>query len=126
MDPFSLVLLLLLVPLILLSVRGSKQRKAVAQMQNDLAPGAEVMTASGQFGWVTEVYEDRVELEVAEGVRTWWLRQAIARTVAPAGAVEDADEALVDEAADDQLLDRPAGDPADPRDDPSDGTRRPA
>jgi len=117
MDPFSLVLLLLLVPLVLLSIRGSKQRKAVAQMQNELGPGAEVMTASGQFGLVTDVRGDRVEIEVAEGVRTWWLRQAIARTVEPPASAPDA------ELLDDQGLDATA----DLRDDDrSDGTRRTA
>ena len=122
MDP-SLVLLLLLVPLVLLSIRGSKQRKAVARMQSELGPGAEVMTASGQFGRVTEVRADRVEIEVAQGVRTWWLRQAVARTVdAPAPAVE---------AVDDLGAQRPhdAAGPlgADLRDDdPADGSRRTA
>ncbi|WP_299036622.1 preprotein translocase subunit YajC [uncultured Pseudokineococcus sp.] len=118
MDPFSLVLLLLLVPLVLLSIRGSKQRKAVAQMQSELAPGTEVMTASGQFGLVTEVRADRVEIEVAPGVRTWWLRQAIARQVDPlAPADEPVDEPLADRADEDHL--------AHPQDDDrSDGSRR--
>lgn len=115
MDPFSLVLLLLLVPLVLLSVRGSRQRKAVAQMQSELATGTEVMTASGQFGTVTGVRDDRVEIEVAPGVRTWWLRQAIARRVDPAAPVASDDDLVADDVVED-----------DPRDDPSDGSRRPA
>ncbi|WP_298803091.1 preprotein translocase subunit YajC [uncultured Pseudokineococcus sp.] len=120
MDPFSLVLLLLLVPLVLLSVRGSRQRKAVAQMQSELATGTEVMTASGQFGTVTGVRDDRVEIEVAPGVRTWWLRQAIARRVDPAAPVADEDDIAEDQMVDDDVVED------DPRDDPSDGSRRPA
>ena len=120
MDPFSLVLLLLLVPLVLLSIRGSKQRKAVAQMQSELGRGAEVMTASGQFGRVTDVREDRVEIEVAPGVRTWWLRQAIARTVdSPAPADGPVDDAVIE-----RPLDGTAADPRD--DDLTDGSRRTA
>ena len=103
----SLILLLLLVPLLLIAFRGSKQRKAVAQMQAEIGPGREVMTASGQFGVVTQVTDDRVEIEVAPGVRTWWLRQAIARTVEP---VADPDDA---EVADEHVVtdERPDGTP---------------
>ena len=122
MDPFSLVLLLLLVPLVLLSVRGSKQRKAVAQMQTELGPGAEVMTASGQFGRVTDVRDDRVEIEVAPGVRTWWIRQAVARRVDTPARTDEA----VDEPVDERLPGSAVDAPADPRDDPADGPRRTA
>lgn len=136
----SLILLLLLVPLLLLAFRGSKQRKQVAQMQSELGPGSEVMTTSGQFGTVVAVEGDRIELEVAPGITTWWLRQAVARQVDPVVADDEVEEDALDEDAldgdaldDDDVLadDDPRRDGvtdarADDTDDRPDGTRRSA
>ncbi|MEJ5944624.1 preprotein translocase subunit YajC [Pseudokineococcus basanitobsidens] len=128
----SAILLLLLVPLVLIAFRGSKQRKQVAQMQSSLGPGTEVMTASGQFGYVVTVEGDRVELEISPGVTTWWLRQAIARTVDPVADDDAVDEESVDDdvlSDDDPRHDAVTGTPetrVDDGDDRPDGTRRPA
>ncbi|MEJ5915789.1 preprotein translocase subunit YajC [Pseudokineococcus sp. 1T1Z-3] len=89
------ILFLLLIPLLLIAFRGSKQRKQTAQMQASLEPGTEVMTGSGQFGYVTAVEDDRVELEIAPGITTWWVRAAVARVVEPADAEVD-DEGTLD------------------------------
>lgn len=99
----NLILLIILIPLVLLMFRSSRQRKTVAQMQQQLAPGAEVMTTAGLFGQVTAVEGDRVELEVAPGVHLWFLRQAVARVVEPAtGDLEDdADQDLEDDVDED-------------------------
>lgn len=82
---FELLLpLLLLLPLVLITMRTRRQQREMAAMQQQLAPGQEVMTTSGLFGTVIEVRDDAVVLQVADGVRTRWAKPAIAR-VLPAG-----------------------------------------
>jgi preprotein translocase subunit YajC len=76
-----------------MSRRTRKQQAAQREFRNDLAPGDEVMTASGMIGTVVEVAEDRVTLEAEPGGgRTQWVLAAIAKRMDP--PVEDT---LVDE-----------------------------
>lgn len=70
-----------------------KQKKAAAatkQMHESLVPGARVMTTSGLHGTVTAVADDTIELEIAPGLRTTWVRAAVREIVVP-GPV-DSDE----------------------------------
>lgn len=78
-----LIPLLLLLPLLLITMRTRRQQREMAQMQQRLTPGQEVMTTSGVFGTVRGVDGDRVSVEVAPGVTTQWARQAIARILTP-------------------------------------------
>lgn len=55
----------------------SRRQKALAQMQSDLAPGDRVMLASGIYGTVRSLTEDRVHVEVAPGVEIEVVRAAI-------------------------------------------------
>ncbi|MBW0106777.1 preprotein translocase subunit YajC [Pseudonocardia sp. KRD291] len=81
--PF-LIILLLFVPLFL---NGRKQRRQMAQtqsMQAALETGDVVITTSGLRGTITDdSYEDTVDLEIAEGVVTTWLRAAVREKVDP-------------------------------------------
>lgn len=81
--PF-LIILLLFVPLFL---NGRKQRKQMAEtqaMQAALETGDVVITTSGLRGTITDdSYEDTVDLEIAEGVVTTWLRAAVREKVDP-------------------------------------------
>ena len=94
----QLIFLLIMVALLVFMFsRTRKQQKAQQQMQNSVAPGAEVMTTSGMFGTVVSIDGDVVVLEIAPGLRTRWTRRAVARvvtasgpTVEPAGAGGDA------------------------------------
>lgn len=89
MDPGILFLGMAFVLLLLMFQRTSKQRRELAQVQSQIAPGTEVMTASGLFGTVLEVTDDRVVLQTAPGQQTTWDRRAVARIVtasASAGA----------------------------------------
>ncbi|WP_432524226.1 preprotein translocase subunit YajC [Kineococcus sp. SYSU DK006] len=78
----QLVFLLIMVALLVFMFsRTNKQRKAQQEMQNNVGPGAEVMTTSGMFGTVVEVDGDVVVLEIAPGLHTRWTRRAVARVV---------------------------------------------
>ncbi|SFE07815.1 preprotein translocase subunit YajC [Actinopolyspora alba] len=68
----------------LLFFQMRKQRKAMSEqqkLQNSLTVGDRVMTTSGLFGTVVETEDDSIELEIADGVVTTWLRQAIRERV---------------------------------------------
>ena len=87
LDPQLLFLLLMMGLLFFMFSRTRKQQRAQAQMQNTLAPGAEVMTTSGLLGRVVSVDGDEMLLEIAPGVRTRWNRRAVARVLGPAAEV---------------------------------------
>ena len=81
--PFFIILLLF-VPLFL---NGRKQRRQMAEtqaMQAALETGDVVITTSGLRGTITDdSYEDTVDIEIAEGVVTTWLRAAVREKVDP-------------------------------------------
>ena len=54
-----------------------KNRKKQELMRKELKKGDEVMTTGGLFGKVTATDEEKVTLQVADGVRLKFLRQAI-------------------------------------------------
>ena len=65
-----------------LILRPARARQAAqTAVASRLAPGVEAMTTSGLFGTVTAVEGDRVELEIAEGVRVRFVAAAIASVV---------------------------------------------
>ena len=75
---FPILILLLFIPIFLSS---RKQKRAQAQMQalqSSLEPGDIVSTTSGLRGTIVDAsYEDTVDLEIADGVVTTWVRAAI-------------------------------------------------
>ncbi|PRW65148.1 preprotein translocase subunit YajC [Actinopolyspora mortivallis] len=78
----------------LLFFQMRRQRKVMNEqqkLQNSLEVGDRVMTTSGVFGTVVRTHDDSVDLEIADGVVTTWLRQAIRERV-ESGSSEDADE----------------------------------
>lgn len=66
--------------------KQKRQVAAVQKMQESLNPGARVMTTSGLHGTVTAVADDTIELEIAPGLRTTWVRAAVREVVVPASA----------------------------------------
>jgi preprotein translocase subunit YajC len=62
---------------VLLIAPERKNRKKQEQMRGDLKKGDEVMTTGGMFGRITAVDEEKVTLQIADGVRVKYLRQAI-------------------------------------------------
>jgi preprotein translocase subunit YajC len=84
----SLLMETLLLPLLLLAVfwfilirPQQKQRREIAEVQSNLAPGARVMTGSGLIGTIVSVEADEVVLEVAPGVTNRYVRRAIMRVL---------------------------------------------
>lgn len=81
MDPLLLPLLLiaaLALPLILGSRRQKRAMAEAQRLQDSLTVGDRVMTTSGLQATVVSTSDERtVDLEIAPGVRTTWLRLAI-------------------------------------------------
>lgn len=66
----------------LLILRPARTRqKAQQETISSLAVGKTVMTTGGLFGTVTAVTDDRIELEIADGVRVQYLQAAVSRVV---------------------------------------------
>jgi preprotein translocase subunit YajC len=89
MQNYILPLLLVVLALpLFLSAR--KQRRAMQEtqaLQNSLAPGDRVLTSSGLQGTVVELADDTIDLEIAPGVHTTWVRAAVREKVKP--VIED-------------------------------------
>ncbi|WP_190822779.1 preprotein translocase subunit YajC [Saccharopolyspora pogona] len=85
MDLQSLILPLLIVLLAVpLFLQARKQKRAVAEqqkLQNSIAPGDKVMTTSGMFGTVVSTSDDSIDLEIAPGMTTTWVRAAVREKV---------------------------------------------
>jgi preprotein translocase subunit YajC len=96
MDPLLLPLLFIAVlamPLILGSRRQKKAMAEAQRLQNSLTVGDRVLTASGLQATVVDTSdEDTVDLEIAPGVRTTWLRAAIREKITPNDTADTADE----------------------------------
>jgi preprotein translocase subunit YajC len=92
-----------------------KQKRAAAatkQMHDSLVPGARVMTTSGLHGTVTAIADDTLELEIAPGLRTTWVRAAVREIVVP-GPTEDSLAIDADYVDDDNVIDAEDVDPTD-------------
>jgi preprotein translocase subunit YajC len=74
--------LLILAAFYLLIIRPARTRqRAAMQLQEQLAPGLEVMTTSGMFGRISAVSDDRVSVDLAPGVTVQFAKAAIARVL---------------------------------------------
>ena len=83
----------MLLPILMFGALGAmmfygmrKQRRVTAatrEMQDSLVPGARVMTTSGLHATITAVADDTIELEIAPGVRTTWIKAAVREVVVP-------------------------------------------
>jgi preprotein translocase subunit YajC len=92
-DPIFIFFLVMLVILYLLLIRPQRQQaKRVQEMLQNLEVGDEVITAGGIYGEITDIDEERVQLEVDADVKIAVSRRAIASKVPPEEAAEMADE----------------------------------
>ena len=93
MDSNGLLMIVLLVfvgGMLFLSSRTRKKQLAAQQEKlNSIVPGVRVTTIAGLQGTVTAIADDTMELEIAPGVRTTWLRAAV-RDVVVAPDASDA------------------------------------
>lgn len=88
-----LIIVLFAVPLFM---GTRKQKRAVAkqqEMQSSLHYGDRVMTTSGLYGTVVSTTDTSIDIEIAEGVVTSWLRAAVREKVADSTVGLPADEA---------------------------------
>jgi preprotein translocase subunit YajC len=65
---------------------GTRKQKRQAQqqqnMQKSLSTGDRVMTTSGLYGTVVRTDDDSIDIEIAPGITTTWLRAAVREKVA--------------------------------------------
>ncbi len=84
---FPLLILLLFIPIFLSGRKQRRQMQDMQQLQSSLQIGDIVTTTSGLRGTIVDAsYEDTVDLEIADGVVTTWLRAAIRERVLDASA----------------------------------------
>ena len=69
-----------------------RQRKA-AETRTNVAPGVEVVTTAGLIATVVDSDDETVTLEIAPGVHSKFLKQAIARVVLPPQSPDEIDAA---------------------------------
>jgi len=101
MEQLFLPLLLMLVVAIPLIMGTRKQKRAAQEqqkLQSSLSEGDRVMTTSGLYGTVADATGDTtIDIEIAPGVVTTWLRQAVREKVAP-----QVDDVELDETEDEE------------------------
>lgn len=98
MDPGSLVMLLLVVTIFyFVLVRPQKKRlQEHTKLINSLAPGDEVVTLGGLYGFINRVDDENVWLEVSEDTEMRFTKQSISRRVE---AADEQDEQAEEEDA---------------------------
>jgi preprotein translocase subunit YajC len=122
---FPLLILLLFIPIFLSGRKQRRQMQEQQKLQSALQIGDVVTTTSGLRGTVVDVsYEDTIDLEIADGVVTTWLRAAVRERVldssasdAPTSEIPASDDTVLDTppsgtpvvAADQPALDGPVG-----------------
>ena len=129
---FPLLILVLFIPIFLSGRRQRKQMQEMQALQNALEPGDVVMTTSGLRGTVVDAsYEDTIDLEIADGVVTTWVRAAVknkvpAEPTAPVVAADD-EPAVVEPAPAAEPIELTETSPSAPslrKDDSTNGTGR--
>jgi len=113
---FPVLILLLFIPIFLSGRRQRRQMAEMQQLQSSLTPGDEVMTTSGLRATVVDTTaDDTVDLEIAPGITTTWMRAAVREKANPDGHSDedsdveddevdseyDTEESVVDESAPD-------------------------
>ncbi|GEL19061.1 preprotein translocase subunit YajC [Pseudonocardia asaccharolytica] len=81
---FPLLILLLFIPIFLSGRKQRRQMQEMQRLQAALEPGDVVMTTSGLRATVVDAsYEETVDLEIADGIVTTWVRAAVREKVNP-------------------------------------------
>ncbi|WP_428340247.1 preprotein translocase subunit YajC [Mycobacterium sp.] len=84
------------------SRRQKRAMQATIDLHDSLTTGDKVQTTSGLYGTITHITDDTVDLEIAPGVVTTWVKMAIGSRVDPEVLdTEDDEIAEVGEPADD-------------------------
>lgn len=103
MPAFLIIIIVLAVMMYVLMIRPQRaQQRKHQEMLNNVKPGDEVVTIGGIYGDVVEVLDDKLVIEIAEGVHIEIARKALG-SVVPAEQLEDAEDEELDEELDDEL-----------------------
>jgi preprotein translocase subunit YajC len=96
---FPLLILLLFIPIFLSGRRQKRQMQQMQQMQAALEAGDVIVTTSGLRGTIVDAsYEDTLDIEIADGVVTTWVRSAVREKVNPTTTEEAPPASATDEA----------------------------
>ena len=99
--PTLLMMALLFGAMYFLFIRPNKKRRQqIDEMQKSIGPGDEVLTIGGLYGFVSEIDDEKVVLEVSPGVFNTYSRSSISRVVAAATS-DDEEEEVEDDLAPD-------------------------
>jgi len=92
---FLIVMVLLLVVMYVLMIRPQRQRQQAQQTMIDRASvGDDILTSGGIYGTITEIEDDDVVVEIADGLSVHMTRRGIAAVLPP--EEEDEDEEAED------------------------------
>jgi preprotein translocase subunit YajC len=104
MESFVLFVPFLLIMggfMFLSSRRQKRAMQATIDLHESMQPGDRVHTTSGMQATIVEIGEDTVDLEIAPGVVTTWMKLAIRDRILP----DDEDDYLDEELVEDEELD---------------------
>jgi preprotein translocase subunit YajC len=76
-----ILLVIVLAVFFVLFTSQRRRQKAAAAIQQELVPGARVMTTAGMLATVAYLDDDEVILEIAPGITSRYVRGAIARVI---------------------------------------------
>ena len=95
-----LLLALLFVPLVLSFRKQRRQFNQMQQLQSSLNVGDKVLTTSGLKATIVAATDETIDLEIAPGVVTTWVRQAVRERLEdqPEDTDATAEEITADEA----------------------------
>ena len=81
---FLIVMVLLLVVMYVLMIRPQRQRQQAQQSMIDSAGvGDDILTSGGIYGTITEIEDDDVVVEIADGLSVHMTRRGIAAVLPP-------------------------------------------
>jgi preprotein translocase subunit YajC len=89
------------------SRRQKKAMQATIDLHNSLQVGDRVHTTSGLQATITGITDDNVDLEVAPGVVTTWMKLAVRDRIVSDDLDEDTDDAFEPESSATEITDRP-------------------
>ena len=94
MDPGSLLMLVIVMIIFYFVLVRPQKKRALehAALLSRLAPGDEVVTIGGLYGFVNRVEDDTVFLEVSEGVEMRFSKSAVSRRIE--GTTEEESETV--------------------------------
>jgi preprotein translocase subunit YajC len=106
---FPLLILLLFIPILLSGRKQRRQMREMQTMQAALEAGDVVMTTSGLRGTIVDAsYEDTIDIEIADGVVTTWVRGAVREKVQTGADDTATPDAISDSTSDKASEDAPS------------------